>query len=77
MRMHEDSSSSIPETIFSGDTLFKGSVGRADLWGGDESTLIKSIRNRLLVLDHDTITWPGHGQPTTIGKEARNNPYLK
>jgi hydroxyacylglutathione hydrolase len=76
MRMHEDSASAIPETIFTGDTLFRGSVGRSDLWGGDESTLIKSIRNRLLVLDTDTIAWPGHGLKTTIGHEKSSNPYL-
>lgn len=76
MRMHEDSANSIPETIFTGDTLFKGSVGRSDLWGGDESTLIKSIHHRLLVLNDDTIAWPGHGPSSSIGLEKKTNPYL-
>jgi hydroxyacylglutathione hydrolase len=76
MRMHEDSATGIPETVFTGDTLFKGDIGRADLWGGDEPTLIRSIRNRLLVLDGDTIAWPGHGLSSSIGIEARTNPYI-
>lgn len=76
MRMHEDSATGIPETVFTGDTLFKGDIGRADLWGGDEPTLLRSIRNRLLVLDGDTIAWPGHGLSTSIGAEARTNPYI-
>ncbi len=76
MRMHEDSANAIPETVFTGDTLFKGDIGRADLWGGDEPTLIRSIRNRLLVLDGDTIAWPGHGLSSTIGLEAKTNPYV-
>ncbi len=76
MRMHEDSATAIPETVFTGDTLFKGDIGRADLWGGDEPTLIRSIRNRLLVLDGDTIAWPGHGASSTIGLEKSSNPYI-
>jgi glyoxylase-like metal-dependent hydrolase (beta-lactamase superfamily II) len=76
MRMHEDTAHGISETVFTGDTLFKGSVGRSDLWGGDEDALITSIRERLLVLDGDTIAWPGHGEVTTIGAEARSNPFL-
>jgi len=76
MRLHEDSSLSIPETVFTGDTLFKGDIGRADLWGGDEPTLIRSIRNRLMVLDGDTLAWPGHGPSTTIGVESKSNPYI-
>jgi len=76
MRMHEDSANTIPETVFTGDTLFKGSVGRSDLWGGDESLLISSIQRRLMILDDDTLAWPGHGPSTTIGKEKRSNPFL-
>lgn len=76
MRMHEDSAVGVPETVFTGDTLFKGDVGRTDLWGGDEPTLIRSIRNRLLVLDDDTIAWPGHGPVSSIGEESRSNPYV-
>jgi glyoxylase-like metal-dependent hydrolase (beta-lactamase superfamily II) len=62
--------------VFTGDTLFREDIGRADLWGGDEALLIKSIRNRLLVLDDDTCAWPGHGPSTTIGHEKRHNPYV-
>jgi hydroxyacylglutathione hydrolase len=76
MHLHEDSQTSIPETVFTGDTLFFRSIGRSDLWGGDESTLLKSIRNRLLTLDSDIIAWPGHGDPTTIGQEKHSNPFL-
>ncbi len=62
--------------VFTGDTLFCGGVGRTDLPGGDEDKLLKSIDERLLVLDDDTIVYPGHGPDTTIGEEKRNNPFL-
>jgi hydroxyacylglutathione hydrolase len=75
-RMHEDSALEIPETVFTGDTLFRESVGRSDLWGADGSTLVKSIHARLLTLDGDTLAWPGHGLRTTIGHEKAKNPYL-
>lgn len=74
--MHSDSTHEIPEVVFTGDTLFKRDIGRADLWGGDEPTLIKSIKQRLLTLDEDTIAWPGHGPSTVIGHEKRENPYI-
>ena len=76
MHLHEGTAEGISDTVFTGDTLFKGNVGRADLWGGDETTLIRSIRTRLLTLDDDTIAWPGHGQSSTIGAEKRTNPHL-
>ncbi len=75
-RLHEDSSLGVKETVFTGDTLFKEDIGRADLWGGDEETLLQSIRTRLFSLDDDTCAWPGHGPMTSIGHEKRNNPYL-
>jgi len=75
-RLHEDSSLQVPETVFTGDTLFRESVGRADLWGGDEHVLIRSIHDRLLTLDDDTLAWPGHGMSTRIGYEKKKNPYL-
>lgn len=64
------------ETLLSGDTLFKQSVGRSDLWGGDHHTLVKSIKERLFVLDDDLQVFPGHGPSTTIGLERRTNPFL-
>jgi len=75
-RLHEDRALKVPETVFTGDTLFREDIGRADLWGGDEETLLKSIRTRLLTLDDDTSAWPGHGPETSIGHEKRKNPYV-
>jgi glyoxylase-like metal-dependent hydrolase (beta-lactamase superfamily II) len=65
-----------PERVFAGDTLFAGSIGRTDLWGGDFDRILASIRDRLLSLPDDTIVWPGHGPATTIGRERRENPFL-
>ncbi len=62
--------------LFSGDTLFAGSVGRTDLEGGSTETLLHSIRTRLLTLDDSVRVYPGHGPSTTIGDERRHNPYL-
>ncbi|HAS04330.1 MAG TPA: MBL fold metallo-hydrolase [Dehalococcoidia bacterium] len=64
--------------LFSGDTLFNGSIGRTDLprAGGDYNTIIKSIKTKLLTLDDATIVYPGHGPKTTIGAERRGNPFL-
>ncbi|HCU24557.1 MAG TPA: hypothetical protein DF383_06025 [Deltaproteobacteria bacterium] len=63
--------------IFTGDTLFLGSVGRTDLWGGDFELLMKSIRNKLLGLGDATIVHPGHGPETSIGEEKRRNPFIQ
>jgi hydroxyacylglutathione hydrolase len=63
--------------LFSGDTLFQGSIGRSDLEGGDHQMLIESIKTRLLVLPAETIVHPGHGPDTTIGAEAAANPFLQ
>ncbi len=62
--------------LLSGDTLFAGSIGRTDLWGGDFDQEIASIRERLLALDDRTRVIPGHGPETTIGRERRRNPFL-
>lgn len=63
-------------TLFSGDTLFQGSVGRTDLPGGDYDTLMRSIKERLIVLPEDLKVFPGHQYWTTIGREKKSNPYL-
>lgn len=62
--------------VFGGDVLFEGSIGRTDLPGGDYDTLIASIRGELLSLPDDTAVYPGHGEPTTIGRERTSNPFL-
>jgi hydroxyacylglutathione hydrolase len=63
-------------TLFVGDTLFAGSIGRTDLPGGNYETLIGSIRNVLFAFPDDTPVYSGHGEPTTIGRERRSNPFL-
>jgi glyoxylase-like metal-dependent hydrolase (beta-lactamase superfamily II) len=63
--------------IIGGDVLFNESIGRFDLPGGDEQTLYKSIREKLYVLPDETIVYPGHGEPTTIGHEKRYNPFVR
>jgi hydroxyacylglutathione hydrolase len=62
---------------FTGDTLFKQTVGRTDLPGGSGRDLLGSIVEKLLVLDDDTLVLPGHGESTTIGLERRTNPFLE
>jgi glyoxylase-like metal-dependent hydrolase (beta-lactamase superfamily II) len=76
IRLHEDSSTQATESLFSGDTLFQGSVGRTDLWGGDTDLMFKNIHERILTLDGDIRVCPGHGPDTTIGVEKRKNPFL-
>lgn len=63
-------------TLFVGDTLFAGSIGRTDLPGGDHATLLRSIREVLFAFPDDTQVLSGHGEPTTIGRERRTNPFL-
>lgn len=62
--------------VIVGDALFKGSIGRTDLPGGDHKTLIDSIRQKLMTLPEETIVLPGHGPYTTIGEELKSNPYI-
>lgn len=63
--------------IIGGDVLFLNSIGRTDLPGGSHESLVKNIREKLLILPPDVNVYPGHGPETTIGEEIRNNPYLK
>ncbi|MCD6318361.1 MBL fold metallo-hydrolase [Candidatus Aerophobetes bacterium] len=64
------------ERVFTGDTLFAGSVGRVDLPGGSPADLQNSIREKLLTLPEKVIVHPGHGPDTTIGKEKKDNPFI-
>lgn len=64
------------DTVFSGDTLFCESVGRTDFPGGSMSTIVNSIKTKLMVLPEDTRVFPGHNEPTTIDNERMYNPYL-
>lgn len=63
--------------MFSGDVLFKGSIGRTDLPGGNFDALISGIRTKLFVLPNDTTIYSGHGDITSVGDEKRNNYYLR
>ena len=62
--------------VISGDALFKNSIGRTDLPGGNHEQLIKSIKEQLLALPEETLVYSGHGPLTKIGDEKKNNPYL-
>ena len=62
--------------VIAGDALFNGSIGRTDLPGGDMDTLLNSIRTQLFTLPDETVVYPGHGEPTTIGQEKKTNPFL-
>jgi len=63
--------------LFTGDTLFRQSIGRTDLWGGSYEEIIRSIQRKLMTFDDETLVISGHGPSTTIGAERRNNPFLK
>lgn len=63
--------------VFAGDTLFRGSIGRTDLWGGDHDAILGSIRSKLLSLPDDALVVTGHGPTTTIGAERAHNPFLR
>lgn len=62
--------------LFSGDTLFCGSVGRTDFPGGSMSEIVRSIKEKVMVLPDDTKVYPGHGEGTSVGYERVNNPFL-
>lgn len=63
--------------LISGDTLFEGSIGRSDLPGGNLAKLLESVKKKLYSLPEDTVVYPGHGFPTTIGREKATNPYVR
>lgn len=62
--------------MFSGDTLFSGSIGRTDLWGGDYGQIIASLKERVTKVPLETEVIPGHGPTTTIARELKSNPFL-
>ncbi len=64
------------QLVFAGDTLFAGSIGRTDLWGGDTDQILASLQGKLMALDDDAEVICGHGPGTTIGRERRSNPFL-
>ncbi len=65
------------QKLIAGDTLFRGSIGRTDLPGGDPQMIAKSIKGKLYALPDETVVIPGHGDPTTIGREKRSNPFVR
>jgi hydroxyacylglutathione hydrolase len=78
-RVPDDSEVILPPApqLFSGDTLFAGSIGRTDLWGGSMEQIMESLRTKLMHLPDATIVHPGHGPVTTIGHERHLNPFLQ
>ena len=66
----------INDSIFTGDTLFNGSIGRTDFLGGSYNDLISGIENKLMILDDNITVYPGHGPKTSIGYEKNRNPFL-
>ncbi|WP_419806806.1 MBL fold metallo-hydrolase [Terriglobus sp.] len=64
------------DLLLAGDTLFRGGIGRTDLWGGDASQILRSIQGELLHLPEGTLVVPGHGLSTTIAAERDHNPFL-
>jgi glyoxylase-like metal-dependent hydrolase (beta-lactamase superfamily II) len=65
-----------PILVFGGDVLFRGSIGRYDLPGGNGPLLLEGIRRKLFTLPVDTVVYPGHGPVTTVGHEMQTNPFL-
>ena len=74
---HAGEDATVPGRLVAGDTLFQGSIGRTDLWGGSMRDILVSIREKLMALPDETLVIPGHGENTTIGTERAENPYLR
>lgn len=66
-----------PGAVFTGDTLFAGSIGRTDFRGGDYNALIKGVREKIFPLGDDLRVYPGHGPSSTIGRERATNPFFR
>ena len=66
----------VEDKLFTGDTLFRGSVGRTDFIGGSSSELLRSIKDKLFTLDENIEVYSGHGPMTTIGFEKKYNPFF-
>lgn len=64
------------KSVFTGDALFAGDIGRADLPGGNPQQLVEAVRTKLLTLPDETVVWPGHANRSRIGNERRTNPYV-
>jgi hydroxyacylglutathione hydrolase len=79
MPPEEESEKIVPRApqLFSGDTLFAGSIGRTDLWGGSMEKIMESLRTKVMHLPDETVVYPGHGPVTSIGKERELNPFLQ
>jgi glyoxylase-like metal-dependent hydrolase (beta-lactamase superfamily II) len=65
-----------PGAVFTGDTLFAGSIGRTDFRGGDHNALIRAVREKIFPLGDDLRVYPGHGPASTIGRERATNPFF-
>lgn len=66
----------VEDAVFTGDTLFAGSIGRTDLAGGDFDAIISNIKNKLMILPDNITVFPGHGPQSSIGRERVHNPFL-
>lgn len=67
----------VGKSVFVGDLVFAGSIGRTDLQGGDYDVLLRSVRTKIFALPDDTVVYPGHGPATTVGTEKRTNPFFR
>ncbi len=68
---------SAPGAVFTGDTLFAGSIGRTDFPGGDHRALINAVRTKIFTMDGNLRVYPGHGPSSTIAKERQTNPFFQ